>query len=138
MSVCNIKIEFYDDDIDGFSLADLTIKIDETVFSTKQNVKYRLMIFIVLTDLLDGLTKLPKNEKKEYQLLSISSSFYLNITKKDDYIILTDNINEKKVPVNLFLNSLNIEVSQLYNLVKDKEDAAIEDFMEAYSGFKYI
>lgn len=138
MSVCNIKIEFYDDDIDGFSLADLTIKIDETVFSTKQNVKYRLMIFIVLTDLLDGLTKLLKNEKKEYQLLSISSSFYLNITKKDDYIILTDNINEKKVPVNLFLNSLNIEVSQFYNLVKDKEDAAIEDFMEAYSGFKYI
>ncbi|NHB58283.1 hypothetical protein G9F32_09655 [Acinetobacter sp. 194] len=137
MSVCNIKIEFYDD-IDGFSLADLTIKIDETVFSTKQNVKYRLMIFIVLTDLLDGLTKLLKNEKKEYQLLSISSSFYLKITKKDDYIILTDNINEKKVPVNLFLKSLNVEVSQLYNLVKDKEDAAIEDFIEAYSGFKYF
>lgn len=64
MSICNIKIEFYEDEIDGFSLADLTIKIDETVFSTKENVKYKLMIFIVLTDLLDGLTKLIKNEKK--------------------------------------------------------------------------
>lgn len=61
MIICNIKIEFYEDEIDGFSLADLTIKIDETVFSTKENVKYKLMIFIVLTDLLDGLTKLIKN-----------------------------------------------------------------------------
>ena len=76
MSICNIKIEFYEDEIDGFSLADLTIKIDETVFSTKENVKYKLMIFIVLTDLLDGLTKLIKNEKKECILLGISSLFY--------------------------------------------------------------
>ena len=82
MSICNIKIEFYEDEIDGFSLADLTIKIDETVFSTKENVKYKLMIFIVLTDLLDGLTKLIKNEKKEYMLLGISSSFYLKFLKK--------------------------------------------------------
>lgn len=138
MSICNIKIEFYEDEIDGFSLADLTIKIDETVFSTKENVKYKLMIFIVLTDLLDGLTKLIKNEKKECILLGISSSFYLKFLKKDDYIVLADNTSEKEVLVSQFISSLNIELFQLYNLVKDKEDAAIEDFLEAYSSFKNL
>ncbi|MFW1982169.1 hypothetical protein ACG94M_02405 [Acinetobacter guillouiae] len=40
--------------------------------------------------------------------------------------------------VNQFISSLNIELFQLYNLVKDKDDAAIEDFLEAYSSFKYL
>ncbi|WP_416679402.1 hypothetical protein [Acinetobacter gerneri] len=138
MSICNIKIQFYDNEIDGFSLADLTIEIDETIFSTKKNVKYRLMIFIVLTDLLDGLMKLLKKQKKEYKLLSISSSFYLIFFIIDDYIFLVDEMKEKKVLISQFINSLNIELYQLYNLVKDKEDAAIEDFLEAYFSFKSL
>ncbi|EPR81158.1 hypothetical protein L289_3983 [Acinetobacter gerneri DSM 14967 = CIP 107464 = MTCC 9824] len=82
--------------------------------------------------------KLLKKQKKEYKLLSISSSFYLNFFIKDDYIFLVDEMKEKKVLISQFINSLNIELYQLYNLVKDKEDAAIEDFLEAYFSFKSL
>lgn len=71
-------------------------------------------------------------------MLGISSLFYLKFLKKDDYIVLADNTSEKEVLVNQFISSLNIELFQLHNLVKDKEDAAIEDFLEAYSSFKNL
>ncbi|TCM61172.1 hypothetical protein EC844_12925 [Acinetobacter calcoaceticus] len=87
MTEIHFKIEFDNQDVDGFSLADLTLNVGGETFTTKNHCKYKLMFFLTLTDFMDGLSKIYLNMKKEYILLNISSSFYMKFKKDKDDIV---------------------------------------------------
>lgn len=140
MENINIKILFSpDEDIDGFSLADFSLSAKGVTFTTENNPKLKLMIFLTLTDLMDGMVEIIKNKKrKSYSLLSISSSFNLHFEKLKDFIIIKDKNRELKIKFMNFLEALDASLEELIKVVDDlhlESDSGIKDFKDAFASF---
>ena len=65
MSFIRFEVVF-DGEIDGFSLADLTLYANQTIFTTSESPKFKLMIFISLSDLMTGISDMIKNTKRKH------------------------------------------------------------------------
>lgn len=81
--------------IDGYSLGDISIKGDYGYLSSSRDTgsNQSVMIFISLSNLLDGITSL--NNSKQYIFKGIDSSFDFYIFKNRKSIIVTDNKRRK-------------------------------------------
>lgn len=137
MSFIRFEVVF-DGEIDGFSLADLTLYANQTIFTTSESPKFKLMIFISLSDLMTGISDMIKNTKrKHYSLLSISSSFQLDFEKVKNNILISHKEESETVPFLDFIEALYLEMNRLLKLTERlDEDSGIEDFVFSYRNFE--
>lgn len=136
MSLVKIEIIF-DSEIDGFSLADFTIYVNHTIFTTLGDPKLKLMIFISLSDLMTGISNMIKNPKrKNYSFLGISSSFILKFERKKDEIIIYDKKKSEKVHFIDFIKALELEMNRVFTIIEKLDiDSGLDDFILSYKDF---
>ena len=136
MSLVKIEIIF-DSEIDGFSLADFTIYVNHTIFTTLGDPKLKLMIFISLSDLMTGISNMIKNPKRQnYSFLGISSSFILKFERKKDEIIIYDKKKSEKVNFIDFIKALELEMNRVFTIIEKLDiDSGLDDFILSYKAF---
>ena len=124
--------------VDGFCQGDMTIKGQQGSASSDGRT---MMIFISLTQLLNGIRRLAKKEIKEYKFVAIEGGFLFYITNINDTWILTD--KKDKIIIessrNDFIQSIWEGVDRFYStyrpLVKEV-DSGITDFDNSIKKFK--
>ena len=126
------------ENIDGFSLGDITISGDSGTLTSKGK---SIMIFISLSMLLDFTASFIIDNEKQYRFEGIDSSFNFYITRENDEIVLTD--SEKKIvdrcTIPELISSMWRGINSFYSTYRpliSKEDAGIKDLDESIENFK--
>ena len=131
--------------IDGYSLGDISIKGDYGYLSSSRDTgsNQSIMIFISLSNLLDGITSL--NNSKQYIFKGIDSSFDFCIFRNKKGIIVTDKKRRKiaeaskKEFIQTVWESVNKFVSKYRTSLEDGEavtidlDNSIKEFKKQFS-----
>lgn len=133
------KIDFEIGHLDGFSLADLSIFADNILFTTKNSSKDKLMIFITLTDLLFAWSEMILEKNKEYNLLSVASSFFIKFKRKNNKLIINDKNKQVQVDFFYFTFIFYDEMNRIYQMIKNiAVDNSLEDFKNEFKKFDKV
>lgn len=71
----------------GFDLGDLEIKIDGIIASSKDNLKFRMMIYLSLISIIDGLLSINNGGTFAFVATDSSFSFTLKHSKKNGILL---------------------------------------------------
>lgn len=106
-----LKISFYitpiDNTISGFELGGIEIFHNENIISSKNKFPDQsMMIFISISDLLEGIISISKNKKQQFRFIGTDSSFIINFEISNKYIFL-ESLDEKiKIEYDIFIENL--------------------------------
>jgi len=136
----NFYIESIDDNLSGLEMGGMEIEIDGKKISSKNGQPSQsMMIFIALSDLLEGLVNLSKKNNKKFEFIGTDSSFKIFFEKKKKGILKII-YEEERIEVNFkdFIQNCYQAVSLFYEkkLNKiDKDDAAMYDLKNSLKKF---
>ena len=140
-----IKIHPYDleQGVDSYSTANLTINgKNGSLTSKREEPPYQdMMIFISISELLDKVVQLVKNQAKDYQFNGVDSSFVFNISNRNGTFYVKDskhNLIAECTPVDL-VKSIWLGVSKIVNKYRpflENDDGVTKDLDMSIKEFK--
>jgi len=146
----NLRIEFtlheLEDEIDGLSRGHMTIKGEYGMHSSmNQTPDQSMMIFLAISELLDGIRYLVNHPTREqYKFIGMDCSFSFTVKKKKNQILIIKKSDEiiSKTDQSDFIKVLFEEVQKFVNkyesaLVKgemagDSLSVSINDFEDSF------
>ena len=126
-----------DDDLSEFELGDIEIKIENQIISSKnKSPNQSMMIFISISELLSGTTRMINSKEQEYRFVGVGSSFTFLLrkkkTKKRAYLIY----RKHKYEVSLIEFAIELQRSvkdflDINKWVFDRNEGVINDLCTA-------
>jgi hypothetical protein len=129
------------DNISGFDLGGISIQINDTEFtSANKKPAQSMMIFIALSDLLDGIRCLWEGKEKEFKFVGADSSFTI-LFRKDEKNILYLEAGKQIAETDFkeFRDQCYFGIERFYLSYCDKiapDDDAIFDLKNSLSQYK--
>lgn len=122
MAVFTFSIQSQAETAQSLSLGDLTITGNVGRISSKGDSRYLMMVFLAITDLLDGVRELILNDSIQgYEFIGIDGSFRIHFQKKSPTLIVIKafgRVISQETPTQL--------VQELWK--------SIQDFVSGYRG----
>jgi hypothetical protein len=117
-----ISIRLYRDDKEiratGFDSGDIEFIVDDTIISSREQPRFKNMIYLSIIDLIDGLRSL--KHKGEYEFVAADSSFVVKFTRKKDDVFLIH--NKKKYGPTQYKELLNSVLGDVSNFIGSQQN----------------
>lgn len=124
-----------------FDMGDIEFVVDEFVASSRNTPRFSNMIYITISDLIDGLVKLLSGEHK-YELVAADSSFIVHFKSKNGTVVLIHKNNSSSEI--LLVDIANAVYNGVHTYLQDDlnilpiESAARSDFYQSLCSLKEI
>jgi hypothetical protein len=137
----NIFLHPIDHAISGFELGGISIKINDKEFSSEnKKPDQSMMIFIALSDLLNGIRYIWEGKGREFRFVGADSSFTILFRKiKNNVLYLIQEKEIAEVDFKQFKDELYFAIEHFYLSYCDKiasDDAAIYDLKNSLNNYK--
>jgi len=76
----------------GFDMGDMTFTLDDNELSSKQHPRFRMMIYLSIVSLLDGLLSI--NDRQHFEFVAVDSSFTLTFTLRTGRVFIKSEVEE--------------------------------------------
>ena len=128
-----------DESLSEFELGDIEIEIDGQIISSKnKKPNQSMMVFIAISDLLDGLRGMIVNGKKEFVFVGADSSFILLFKQGKNVTHIVHNSKKYDISLTEFASSLRISVNSFLEekeQLLDKKSAVMQDLYNSLNNF---
>ncbi len=129
-----------DNEISGLELGGMSIRIKDKEFSTKKGQKPQLMmIFLALSDLLDGLKNLWIGQYDTFNFVGTDSSFTIMFRRKNNVLYITHDNEIVDIDFKVFIDESFNAVEKFYlKYYKEvsPDDAALCDLKNSLMNLK--
>ena len=137
------KIKFslapIDAELSEFELGNIDIQIDGSVITSKNKTPSQsMMIFIAVSDLLDGVSTMIEQKRKEYLFVGADSSFKVLFRQNKTGVSIVNEGNEYKISLPEFTKELQRESNNFFKEIISKIDTskgAIADLSDSLNKF---
>jgi len=137
-----VRFNIYRDDCsspaNGFDMGDIEFTFEKEILSSRENSRFKSMVFLSLVDLVDGLLQL--RSAKRYEFVATDSSFTLQFEKNKNGIHV---LHKKKqygpIPLNDLLKAINFGIEAFISDRRNelpKNDSVYSDFNSAKQALK--
>lgn len=140
-----VLVEISDDldEVDGYTIGDITIVGNNKTISTKQDNHHNVIVFISLTMLLDVvLQTIRKQGNKRHKFSAVDDSqfeVFFQKSKRGTIATIYNDVIIDLVSVEDFARALYKDMAKLYevysSLISTDSDDVLTDFAHAYSEF---
>ena len=122
-----IKIVFslsrIDKELSEFELGNMEIQIDKGIITSKNKIPdQNMMIFIAISDMLDGIRIMIEQKRKEYLFIGADSSFKIIFRQNNNGVLIVNESREYKVSLHEFIRELQRESNKFINDVASQID----------------
>lgn len=76
----------------GFDMGDMTFTLHDNELSSKQHPRFRMMIYLSIVSLLDGLLSI--NDRKHFEFIAVDSSFTLTFSLRTGHVFIKSGAEE--------------------------------------------
>lgn len=128
-----------DDELSEFELGNIDIQIDGNVITSKNKTPSQsMMIFIAISDMLDGFRSMIEQKRKEYLFVGADSSFKILFKENKTGVSIVNEGNEYKISLPEFARELQRESNHFFKEVTSQIDttkSAISDLSDSLNKF---
>jgi hypothetical protein len=133
------SLAMIDAELSEFELGDIDIQIDGHVITSKNKTPSQsMMIFIAISDMLDGVRAMIEQKRKEYLFVGADSSFKILFTQNKTGVSIVNEGNEYKISLPEFARELQRESNKFFNAVTSQIDTtkgAMSDLSDSLNKF---
>jgi len=129
-----------DAELSEFELGNIDIQIDSDVITSKNKTPSQsVMIFIAISDMLDGIRAMIEQKRKEFLFVGADSSFKILFKQNKTGVSIVNEGREYKISMPEFAKELQRAANNYFNEIASQIDttkSAISDLSNSLNNFK--